>query len=430
MQNLLDLAERFLVGGCLGMFRLPDEVATVFHRGEGSRIFDVTGKEYIDYVLGSGPLILGHAHPAIVAAVREQVGLGSTFYGLNEPAVRLAQRLVEAVPCGGLLRFGASGTEGTFTALRLARAFTGREKVLKFEGGWHGAHDYALQSAAPSRAADYPEPIPDTRGIPAATSQSVLVTPFNDSERAADTIGAHAGELAAVIVEPLQRATRPEPGFLETLREATRAHGVLLIFDEIVTGFRIAWGGAQERYGVVADLAVYGKTISGGYPLAAVCGREDVMSWADPRRQATTSDYVFASGTMNGNPVGCAAGLVTLDELEKEGVYPRLYEISDRLRNGLEGIARGLDFPLQVIGEGPVLQPVFTRARIRNHIDGLQADAAAARRFGIEMIRRGIFVTPAGKLYLSVAHTAEDVDQTLQAAEESLKAVMKTPMNT
>ena len=364
--------------------------------------------------------------PAIVAAVREQVGLGSTFYGLNEPAVRLAQRVVEASPCGGLLRFGSSGTEGTFTALRLARAFTGREKVLKFEGGWHGAHDYAMQSAAPSRAADYPLPTPDTRGIPAATSRSVLVTPFNDPEMAARTIETHAGELAAVIVEPLQRATPPEPGFLETLREATRAHDVLLIFDEIVTGFRIAWGGAQERYGVVADLAVYGKTISGGYPLAAVCGREDVMAWADPRRKATTSDYVFASGTMNGNPVGCAAGLVTLDELQKEGVYPRLFEVSDRLRNGLEGIARDLDIPLQVIGEGPVLQPVFTGAQIRNHVDALQADAAAARNFGIEMIRRGVFVAPAGKLYLSLVHTDEDVDQTLQAAQESLKAMIKT----
>ena len=180
MQKLIDLAERFLVGGCFGMFRLPDEVATVFHRGEGSRIFDVNGKEYIDYVLGSGPLILGHAHPATVAAVREQAGLGSTFYGLNEPAVRLAQRIVEAVPCGGLVRYGASGTEGTFTALRLARAFTGREKVHKFEGEWHGAHDYALQSAAPSRPADYPVPVPDSSGIPEATSQTVLVTPFND----------------------------------------------------------------------------------------------------------------------------------------------------------------------------------------------------------------------------------------------------------
>ena len=154
MEKLIELAERYLVGGCFGMFRLPDEVAAVFHRGEGCRIYDVSGKEYIDYVLGSGPLILGHAHPAIAAAVAEQAALGSTFYGLNEPAIRLAQRVVEAAPCGKTLRYASSGTEGTFTALRLARAFTGREKILKFEGGWHGAHDYAMQSAAPSRPAD------------------------------------------------------------------------------------------------------------------------------------------------------------------------------------------------------------------------------------------------------------------------------------
>ena len=422
MQKLIDLADRFLVGGCFGMFRLPDEVAAVFQRGEGSRIFDVTGKGYIDYVLGSGPLILGHAHPLIVAAVRKQAGLGSTFYGLNEPALRLAQRVVEAVPCGGLLRYGVSGTEGTFTALRLARAFTGREKVLKFEGGWHGAHDYALQSAAPSIPANYPASIPDSSGIPATTSQTVLVTPFNDPDTVVRTVEEHADQLAAVIVEPLQRAIRPEPGFLETLRKVTQAHDVLLVFDEIVTGFRIAWGGAQERYGVVPDLAVYGKTISGGYPLAAVCGREEVMALADPRRKAD-SDYVFASGTMNGNPVACAAGLVTLDELEREAVYPRIYGISDRLRHGLEGIGKRLGIPFQVIGEGPVLQPVFTDAQISNHIDGLQADATAARRFGLEMIRRGVFVTPGGKLYLSLVHSVDDVDQTLQAAEDSLQVV-------
>jgi glutamate-1-semialdehyde 2,1-aminomutase len=422
MEKLIDLAERYLVGGCFGMFRLPDQVATVFHRGEGCRIFDVSGKEYIDYVLGSGPLILGHAHPAIAAAVSAQAALGSTFYGLNEPAIRLAQRIVEAAPCGGTLRYASSGTEGTFTALRLARAFTGKEKILKFEGGWHGAHDYAMQSAAPSQPAAYPVPTPDSKGIPQGASQTVLVSPFNQPEAAVQLIEAHAAELAAVIVEPLQRAIRPQPGFLESLREVTQRHGILLIFDEIVTGFRIAWGGAQERYGVVADLAVYGKTISGGYPLAAVCGREDVMAWADPRRKAS-GDYVFASGTMNGNPIGCVAGLATLDELEKEGVYAHFYQISDRLKQGLEGLAQDRGIAFQVIGEGPVLQAVFSDLPMHTHTDGLKADAAAAQRFGIEMIRRGIFVSPGGKLYLSQAHTTADIDQTLEVAAEVLQVI-------
>lgn len=422
MEKLIDLAERYLAGGCFGMFRLPDEVATVFQRGEGCRIFDVSGKEYIDYVLGSGPLILGHAHPAIVAAVAAQAALGSTFYGLNEPGIRLAQRVVEAAPCGGTLRYASSGTEGTFTALRLARAFTGKEKILKFEGGWHGAHDYAMQSAAPSQAADYPAPMPDSKGIPEGAAQTVLVSPFNQTEAAVQLIEAQAAELAAVIVEPLQRALRPQPGFLEGLRAVTQEQGILLIFDEIVTGFRIAWGGAQERYGVVPDLAVYGKTISGGYPLAAVCGREEVMAWADSRRKATTGN-AFASGTMNGNPIGCAAGLVTLDELAKEGVYDHFYQISDRLKQGLEALARDRRIPFQVIGEGPVLQTVFSDLPMYTHTDGLKADAAAAQRFGLEMIRRGIFVSPGGKLYLSQAHTNADIDQTLEVAAEVLQVI-------
>ncbi len=420
-RQLLDQAEHFLVGGCLGMFRLPDEVATVFQRGEGSRIYDVDGREYIDYVMGSGPMILGHAHPAVVQAVRRQVGLGSTFYGLNEPAVHLAQRIVEASPCGELLRFTASGTEGTFTALRLARAFTGREKILKFEGGWHGAHDYAQQSASSARPSDYPAPITDSGGIPQGVSQTVLVAPFNQPDAAVDLIRTHAADLAAVIVEPLQRALAPEPGFLEALREASQAHDVLLIFDEVVTGFRLAWGGAQERYGVVPDLAVYGKTISGGYPLAAVCGRADIMGCADPRRKGEPS-FVFVSGTTNGNPVATTAGLATLDELEKEGVYPRLYETAHRLRQGLEERARNLDIPFQVIGDGPVLEPVFGCRPVRTYADGLATDARAKQQFNTELLRRGIFVS-GQKLYLSLAHTPADIDQTLEVAAEAFETL-------
>lgn len=418
--KLLERADRYLAGGSLGMFRMPDEVATVFHRGEGSRLYDTNGREYIDYVMGSGPMILGHAHPAVVAAVREQVGLGSTFYGLNEPAIRLAERIVNAVPCGEQIRFTSSGTEATFSAIRLARAFTGREKILKFEGGWHGGHDYAQQSAAPPEPADYPAPVADSGGIPRGASQTVLVAPFNDPEVAADIVKTHSSELAAVILEPMQRAIRPQPGYLESLRAVTRARGVMLIFDEVVTGFRIAWGGAQERYGVVPDLAVYGKTISGGYPLAAVCGRTDVMACADRRR---TSLPVFISGTTNGNPISTTAGLATLDELEKEGVYPRLYALSDRLRAGLETVGRAMGFCFQVIGEGPVLQPFFTDATIRNHADTLKADVEAVRRFGIELIKRGIFVNPTGKLYLSLALSEDDIDRTLEAAGEAFSQI-------
>ncbi len=422
MRDLLDKADRYLAGGCLGSFRMPDEVATVIQRGSGCRLYDTGGREYIDYVLGSGPLILGHAHPAVVEAVQRQVALGSTFYALNEPVIRLAERIVEASPCGESIRFTSSGTEGTFSALRMARAFTGREKILKFEGGWHGAHDYAQQSTTPPRPTDGPLPVPDCHGIPKAVGQSVLVAPFNDSGAAEELIASYADDLAAVIVEPFQRALRPEPGFLVAIRQASTAHGIILIFDEVVTGFRIAWGGAQERYGVVPDVAVYGKTISGGYPMAAICGRADVLACADPRRKGI-APYTFVSGTTNGNPVSAVAGLATLDILETDGVYKRLYEIPARLKHGLESLGASEGLPLQVLGEGPVLQPYFADLEIRNYADTLKADAGAAQQFSIEMIKRGIFFNPRGKLYFSLAHTEADIDHTLEVAETALKRV-------
>ena len=422
MRELLVKADRYLAGGCLGSFRMPDEVATVIQRGSGCRIYDVEGREYIDYILGSGPLILGHAHPAVVEAVQRQVALGSTFYALNEPAIRLAERIVDASPCGESIRFTSSGTEGTFSALRMARAYTGREKVLKFEGGWHGAHDYAQQSTTPTRPTDGPLPIPDSQGIPRAVGQSVLVAPFNDTAAAVELIDSYADDLAAVIVEPFQRALRPAPGFLESIRKTASARGVVLVFDEVVTGFRIAWGGAQERYGVLPDVAVYGKTISGGYPMAAVCGRSDVLACADPRRKGT-APYTFVSGTTNGNPVSAAAGLATLDVLETQGVYTRLYDVPSRMRRGLEALGAEFGLPLQILGEGPVLQPYFADGEIRNYADTLKADAAAARKLGIEMMKRGIFFNPGGKLYFSLAHTEADVDRTLEVARAALKQI-------
>ena len=424
LRSLLDKADRYLVGGCLGSFRLPDEVATVIARGAGSKVYDVEGREYIDYILGSGPMILGHAHPAVVEAVQRQAGQGSTFYVPSEPTIRLAERVVEASPCGERIRFVSSGTEATFAALRMARAFSGREKILKFEGGWHGAHDYAQLGTTPVEPSPYPAALPDSAGIPQAVGASVLVSPFNAAAAAVDLIDAHANELGAVIVEPLQRSVRPQPGFLEALREATNRHGMALVFDEIVTGFRLAWGGAQERYGVVADVLTYGKTISGGFPLAAVCGRADILDCADPRRKGQADvPYTFVSGTVNGNPIGTSAGLACLDVLAGDGVYPRMYEIADRLRDGLLAAGKELGLPLQVLGDGPVLQPFFTEEPIHNYIDSLKGDAAAARSFGIELIKGGILCTPGGKLYLSLAHSEEDIDRTLEVARGALTAV-------
>jgi glutamate-1-semialdehyde 2,1-aminomutase len=419
-QDLLGRANRALAGGSLGMFHLPDDLALVFSHGAGSRIFDVAGRSYIDCVLGSGPLILGHAHPAVVAAIQKQAALGSTFYTLNEPAILLAERLIEAIPCAETVRFVTTGGEADHYAVRMARAFTGRNKVLKFEGGWHGGGDVGQMSASPAQPGGYPTPQLDSDGIPERITADYLVAPFNDPDTATGLIERHHSDLAAVIVEPLQRMIRPRPGFLEGLREATRRHGVVLIFDEIVTGFRLAWGGAQERYGVTPDLATFGKTISGGTPLAAICGKKEIMEVADARRKGK-GPYTFVSGTFNGNPVGAAAGLATLAELRKPGVYARLHGIGDRFKKEVEDIARRRGLPVRVEGDGPVRQVMFTDREVVSWKDVVASDNARARQLGHELLKRGVFVTPGGKTYLSAVHSDEDMGLVFEAYEEAFK---------
>ena len=424
-RDLLDLAARYLPGSSSWMWSLPRDISFVVARAEGSRLFDTNGRTFIDYALGSGPLLLGHAHPALTAAVHAQIDKGSTYQWLSEPTIRLAELVCQAAPCADMIRFMSTGTEATMFAIRMARAFTQREKIVKFEGGWHGLHDYALvgNSWRP-RDSPYPTPTPDTGGIPKGTLESVLVAPFNDGNALEDILERYDGEVAAVIVEPLQRAIAPQPGFLARLREVTARRRIVLIFDEVVTGFRLAYGGAQEFYGVTPDLATYGKAMSCGYPLAAVAGTSELMATADPTRKGSL-EYACLSGTLSGNPIACAAGVAALGELRKPGVYDRLHELGRRLRSGLNRIAAARGVQLQAIGEGPIAQPIFvdpTHA-IRADRDLAGADGALATRLGHELIRRGIFVIPGAKMYISLAHSDTDIDQTLAAFEDSLLAL-------
>jgi glutamate-1-semialdehyde 2,1-aminomutase len=424
-RQLLSTAGTVLPGACLGQNSLPPELSFVVDHGEGARLVDVRGRTYLDYVLGSGPLLLGHAHPAVVRAVQEQVVRGSTFHWLSEPSIRLAETVVGAVPCAEQLRFVSTGTEATMFACRMARAFTRREKVLKFEGGWHGFHDYAMAGnwRVPSEA-PYPYPGPDIGGIPRGALESVLVAPFNDlatTERIATERGS---ELAAIIVEPLQRSIRPRPGFLAGLRELAHRLGALLVFDEVVTGFRLAYGGAQEYYGVLPDLAVYGKALTCGFSLAAIAGRADVMATADPARKGSL-DYAGLSGTLSGNALACAAGIAALAELRRPGVYERLHALGDRLRSGIARRADRLGVPVQILADGPIAQVFFIDPEADLSTDRAlrAADGRKATRFGLECLRRGIFTIPGTKLYLSLAHTDADVDWTLDVMEESLRTV-------
>lgn len=423
--ELLDDAGKYLAGGGTGLFVLPPELNLVVARGQGSRVWDVAGREYIDYHLSSGPALLGHAHPAITEAVSAQLPKGTTFFFLNEPAIRLARQLVDAIPCAEEVLYTGSGTEATFYALRVARAWTGRNKVLKFEGAWHGMHDYGLWGTVPGTPSAYPRAQPDSVGVPAQTGETVLVTPFNDAARAVEMIERHAKELAAVMVEPLQRVLQPERDFLEAVRAVTRKHGIVMIYDEIVTGFRIAWGGAQERYGVVPDLACYGKAISGGFPLAAVVGRSEIMGVLDARRRPK-SETVWATNTLNGNPVCAAAGLAALEVLARPGVYQRLQQLGSRLRAGMVESGRRWGLAVQAPGEDAVWGIRFTERPLRNWMDLTTHDKDLGWRWSIELMKRGLLVNPNEKFYISLAHSDADVDRTLQIVDDAFAAVTKT----
>jgi glutamate-1-semialdehyde 2,1-aminomutase len=423
--GLLADAGRYLAGGGTGLFVLPPELNLVVERGKGSRVWDVAGREYIDYHLSSGPVLLGHAHPAISEAVNARLPKGTTYYFLNEPEIELARRLVDAIPCGEVVHYTGSGTEATFYSLRIARAFTKRNKVLKFEGAWHGMHDYGLWGTVPAQPSDYPHARPDSVGVPPQAGETVLVTPFNETARAVAMIERHAHELAAVIVEPLQRVLLPEPGFLQAVREVTKKHGIVMIFDEIVTGFRIAWGGAQERYGVVPDLACYGKAISGGFPMAAIVGDAAVMSVLDARSRPK-AEVVWATNTLNGNPICAAAGIAALGVLSQPGVYDGLRRIGAKLRAGLVAAGERHGFAIQAPGEDAVFGVRFTdRKPLRTWMDLTSANKDLGLAWALELIKRGLLVNPNEKFYISIAHTEADVDRTLDVADQAFAALKK-----
>ena len=413
--ELLEKARKYLPGGALGTFLPPEDLDFVVMRGQGSKVYDAAGRAYIDYVLASGPMILGHAHPAVVQAVQEQVALGTSYYGLNAPAIALAEAIVEAVPSAEQIRLVGSGAEATFYCLRLARAFTGRSKILKFEGAYHGHHDYVMFSVS-SASPGYPVGTPDTAGIPPVLEDEVLVAPFNDLETTVDIIRGHADSLAAVLVEPLQRIISPRPGFLEGLRQATDEVGALLVFDEVVTGFRLAYGGAQEKYGVRPDLTALGKIVGGGMPLAAVCGRAEILELANARAKGPR--YTYISGTLNGNAPAAAAGLATLRELQKPGAYERLEAIGETIRGGLRDIVERRGIPAQVVGEGPLYNVIFTGHDVVDQRSIQRADRRLTAGLERELIQRDIYINLAAKGYMSLAHTDEDLEQTLRAFDE------------
>ncbi len=411
---------RVFPAGSNGEYGLPRDLCTVIDRGRGCQVVALDGREYLDFTMGWGSVLLGHAHERIADAVIRQLSHGSNFAHVNSRSLELAERLVALSPACDQVRFCASGTEATLQCLRLARGHRRRAGVLKFEGAYHGQHDIGTVSLFGRELKPWPAAEPLGAGMPEAESQHVFVAPFNDADVAADLIARHADDLAAVIVEPLHRCLPPAPGFLEAVRAACTAHGVVLIFDEVVTGFRMAVGGAQERYGVVPDLVAYGKALGGGHPLGAYGGHADIMNIVREERIAG-DDYVWTASTLGGNPVSCAAALAFLDEIEVAGFHRRLDHLGTCLRHGMQEALVDAGLEATVIGDGPLAQVVFRRGPVTSSREIWQSAPGLGRRLMLGLFARGVFLNPMGtKLYLSAAHDEVAIADFLGRFRETL----------
>ncbi len=421
--DLYEIAERTLPGGGLGGYSLPEDVRFIIAHGEGNRVRSVEGRWYLDFTGGAGANILGHCHPAVVDAIRRQAGRGLHYFGtLNDTAIELSELLVETIPCAEKIAFTTTGSEATAYAMRIARAATGRDRILKFEGAYHGNHDYAAFSQFPTAAANYPQATADSGGVPRPLQETMLVAPYNDLAAVEQILDAHAGETAAIIVEPVQRIIFPERGFLVGLRALCDRYGVLLIFDEVVTGFRLALGGAQEHFGVTPDLASFGKIIGGGGPLGCVAGRADLIDKTNPRHKGK-ADYAYINGTLHGNPIAAAAGLAAIRELMKPGTYDRLHEGCAKLTDACQQVLNRHGLSAIAAGRASFWQFLFMDHEPRNQMEILASDTGRMRRLDIELMRRGVYVLPGVRRFTSSILTDGEIAETADALDGACAAL-------
>ena len=424
-RQLFEEAARYVPGGVnspVRAFRAVGGEPFFVARASGSRITDVDGRTYIDYVGSWGPMILGHAHPRVVAAIQKAAEAGTSYGAPTETETRLARLVQAAFPSLERMRFVSSGTEACMSALRVARGFTGRSGIVKFEGGYHGHADSLLVKAG---SGGLTFGVPDSLGVPDELARHTLTLPYNNLDAVRALFGARGSEIAGVIVEPVagnMGVVPPRPGFLEGLREVTRRHGALLILDEVITGFRVAWGGAQELFGVTPDLTCLGKIVGGGLPVGVYGGRADVMEMVAPLGS------IYQAGTLSGNPLAMAAGAETLTLLQAPGVYADLESKAARLARGLAEAAAASRVPAHVNRVGSMLTAFFTAGPVDDYASVKRADAGLYGSFFRAMLDRGVSLAPSQfeAAFVSLAHTAEDLDATIAAARESL-ALAATP---
>jgi glutamate-1-semialdehyde 2,1-aminomutase len=420
--ELWEKSIRYIPGGVnspVRAFRNVGGTPIFVDYARGCHLYDCQGTEYVDYVLSWGPLILGHAHPRVVSAIQKSCEKGTSFGAPTEQEAVFAEMIVEAVPSIEKVRLVSSGTEATMTAIRLARGFTGKDDIVKFEGCYHG-HSDALLVKAGSGAATLGKP--DSLGVPADFARHTIVLPYNDTEAFARAVEEKHETVACVIVEPVAAnmgVVPPEKGFLRTLRESCSRYNILLLFDEVITGFRLGYGGAQEMYGIIPELTTLGKIIGGGMPIGAVGGKAEIMDTLAPE------GGVYQAGTLSGNPVAVAAGIATLKVLQEENPYEELDRLTRSLADGLRRITKDLSIPSYVTQVASMMSLFFSDGGVRDFQGVLRADASKYRRYFRGMLNRGIYLAPSPyeATFLSTAHTERDIERTLEAAEESLREI-------